>query len=296
MAKWLLIDANYLCHRAHHSVGPLSHNGTPTGVTFGVLSSLLNYQERFEAPNAVFCFDLGESIRKRDYPQYKANRGKNPLPEDPDEAAEELLRRCNFRWEVHNLREVILPRIGYQVLAEPHFEADDMIAVAARWIDRNTCDDAVIISADHDLLQLLSPQVTMYSPARNKVHTIQSFRREYDIPAKDWWLVKAMAGCSSDNVAGIRGVGEKTALKYIKKQIKPGSARARKIEVEFDGVCRRNSPLVKLPHTKTPKCEPIPSAPNRSEWEQLCKELGFQSLKNQGPYTGRRRHGQRQRI
>jgi len=277
---WLVIDCNYLCHRALHSTHSLSHNGKPTGVAFGFFSTVLSIQETFRTPYVVFCWDQGPSVRKTFLPTYKARRYRND-----DEEARKLAKQ--YRFEARAIRTQYLPAVGFaNNLYQLGLEADDWMAATARVIE-DRGDQAVLVTADQDLFQCISPYVRFYNPATNKTITLQSFTKAYGIGPWQWADVKSIAGCSSDNVPGVRGVGEKTAIKFLLGKLKPTSKKHQSIVNSMD-VRKRNSRLVRLPWSETPKVKLKESLPSRKAWRNLMDELGMKMLRNQGPFLGRR--------
>jgi hypothetical protein len=152
----------------------------------------------------AFCFDHGKPKRARLYPAYKANR--------KPESIEDKEHRSERNRQINLLRNEYLPAIGFKnVFWQEGYEADDLIASIVRSNARLT--DIAILSSDKDLYQLLSPRVFMWN--RGKKTTLQSFYQEWGIKPDRWAEVKAMAGCTSDNIEGIDGVGEKTAIKFL---------------------------------------------------------------------------------
>ena len=123
-------------------------------------------------------------------------------------------------WEIafdqfKQLRKRILPRIGFNNNhLQTGYEADDLIA---KYVKDNA-EELVIASADNDLLQLLY-FADFLNLSKNKLITSKSFFSEYGILPAQWGMVKQIAGCSSDNVKGIQGVGEITAIKYLKGEL-----------------------------------------------------------------------------
>lgn len=294
MDSWLVLDCNFLCYRARYSTGELTHNGVPTGTTFGFLTSLVNLQEAFQADYVVFCFDLGEPKRKTLLPCYKANRHKPPK-EVSEEEKEELEKASkNFRIEVKRIRKDTLPRMGYKnILSFPGYEADDWIAYACETIQKRWPEDEVIIvSADHDLYQCLSGQVRMYNPCAKQVVTLQGFKSKYGILPSNWALVKAISGCRGDNIPGIDGVGESTAIKFLLGGLPKTSKKRKSIELGST-VIERNIPLVSLPFAYITKPPLKKSLPDIESWRTITKELGMDTLIFAGPYVSRRtRHDQ----
>ena len=221
--KWLLLDAPYLCHRAKHSTGGLSYDNTPTGVIYGFLKSISHFQEFFNTPHVVFCWDSKTSKREEIFPAYKANR-KNKY-KDMNKA--EVKFEKEFRWQMMQLRRKYLPTIGYKnVFVQKGYEADDIIASIC--LNLSMLDEAVIISSDQDLYQLINSYTSFYNPIKRKVLTLQGFKKLYGIEPDLWGYIKILAGCPTDGVPGVKGVGTKTAIKYVIGTLKKNSKAYRK--------------------------------------------------------------------
>ncbi|HPT36508.1 MAG TPA: hypothetical protein PK309_08280 [Bacillota bacterium] len=285
MHTWLIIDCNFLCHRAGYAFPDLTYEGEPTGCTFGFLSELLNLQQRFEADQVVFCFDHGRSKRKAIFPQYKANRHKQDRTPEEEEA------QRVYRREIKRLWQDILPGIGYEnILISYGYEADDFIARACQAISTyHHGDQAIIIASDHDLFQCIGPNIKMWDPNRKKLHTIQSLASELGISPTDWVQVKAIAGCNEDEIPGAERVGEKTAIKYLRGEIK----ETHKVILTIAKFLQspeyaRNLALTKLPYMGTPEVQLTIHDIDPRRWQAVMVKYGMDSLIKQGPYMGRR--------
>jgi 5'-3' exonuclease len=105
------------------------------------------------------------------------------------------------------------------------YESDDLIA----WIVCQVPDEYVIVTGDDDLLQLLHSEtncpVCIYNLSKKKVVTEADFVAKYNIQPRSWPMVKAMGGCTTDNVRGIPGVGTESAIKYINSVLKDGAIK-----------------------------------------------------------------------
>ncbi len=265
--------------------------GQPTGVIFGFLSALLTSQEHFDAPHVIFCWDRGTSKRAKILPSYKANRRRPVKGATPEQIAEMAEDYRQVRRQMRMLHTTILPDLGYHnIFGVVGFEADDLIAKVSQKLPldfTDLYDDITIISADHDLLQCITPLVRMYSPATNKLWTVQEFKREYRIEVHQWPMVKQIAGCSSDNIQGIIGVGEKTAIKYIRGKLKRGKQYDR--IKEESGQIALNAILTTLPFRGTPPQNISTELPDTKQWQDAMCKLDIPSLVKEGPYLGRRR-------
>ncbi len=270
---WLLFDSNYLCWRAYHSTGQLSFGMIKTGIVFGYLKTFIDLQGTFLTSKVVHCFDSGVSLRKEICPGYKKSRkgGDNSTDEE-----KELLGEV--RKQIKLLRREYLPEIGSKnVFFQPGYEGDDVIASVCQSLPEGS--EAVIVSADEDLFQLLSPTVSHFNPTTKKMITDELFKKEWGINPSDWIMVKALAGCGSDEVIGIKGVGEKTAAKHIRGELKANSKVYGAIAKQLD-VVQKNLPLVSLPFPGIQQFILQDDKIDKPGWESLTERLGMKSIKN----------------
>lgn len=264
--KVLVVDGNAVCYSAYFTSGMLKNKERQTGIIYGFFNQVLHACVNTGATHIAFCWDSRRSRRKLALPEYKANRKKDP----------ELLRALE---QVSELHKVIIPRLNFSNnFLATGFEADDLIARLCMSCPLQVDQEYFILSSDHDLYQLLSPQVSMYKLRAKRIYTLQNFQDEFGISPILWADVKALAGCSSDNIPGIPGVGEKTAIQYLCNVCSEN--RRAKIESE-DGkrIRERNLPLVRLPLEGTPRLQfDWTVSPSFAEWLLLCEELGFNSF------------------
>lgn len=265
--KKVLIDSNYLCHKAKNTMGTLSYNGQPTGIIFGFIKQLITIAKTTGSKDFLFFWDSRKSERKKIYPDYKAKR----RPELTDWEKED--------WEIAfkqfiQLRKRILPRIGFKNNhLQSGYEADDLMA---KYVMDNQTNELILATADADLLQLLD-YADFLNLSKNKLITRQLFRLEYGIEPKQYGEVKQIAGCNSDNVAGIQGVGEKTAIKYLRNELPKTHKTYQKIK-EGKEIITRNACLVILPFKGTKKIEEKQDNFKITEFIDVCRELGMESL------------------
>lgn len=273
--KWLIIDAHFLCHRAFHSVGPLAYGDQPTGVIFGFLMELLHLQSRFEPDLVVFCFDYGPSKRREVYPDYKRGRRERIEVMAQDERA----RRDDLDDQIDLLRRKVLRKIGFQnVLFQSGYEGDDMMAKVLEQLPPHS--EAVMVTSDYDMFQCVADHVTLYSPQAKKHYTVAGFRKTWGLEPGLWAKVKAIGGCKSDDVQGVPGVAEKTAIKYLTGQMNPKTATYAKIKAAKKQI-KHNMRVVGLPF-KGAECPPVaPDKDNGTRWDRTVKGLGMDSLVGQ---------------
>ena len=202
MKKLLVVDGNSIINRAFYGVRPLStRDGRPTNAIYGTVN-IINRQLTALSPDyAAVCFDVhAPTFRHELYPEYKA--GRRPTPPD-------LLAQFDAC-------KAVLRAMGLNVLEKPGYEADDLQGTLARMAGRAGVD-AYILSGDRDLLQLIDPQTTVLLAGNSDTvpFDAEAFQAKYGIPVERFIDLKAMMGDSSDNIPGIPGVGEKTAVKLL---------------------------------------------------------------------------------
>lgn len=271
MSTTLLIDVSNMAHRAFHTTGGLTHDGDATGVLYGVFRDVIEFRELFNAERIAFCFDGGWDKRIEVFPQYKSNR--TARRHNMDEG--ELEFRRDLRRQVYQLRSRLLNEAGFRnVLWQEGYEADDVIAsvCGSHWYD------FVIVSTDQDLFQCLSgDRVIQWNPITKRATTQASFEAEYNICPPMWAHVKSIAGCSGDGVPGVKGVGEKTAAKWLGGKLNPKSKAHHSIVVN-EKLIRRNLELVRLPF---PGCGPFDLSDDdvtKRSWDHVMNSLGMKSL------------------
>lgn len=202
----LLLDGNSLAFRAFYALPAenfKTKNGLTTNAVYGFTAMLINLLRDETPTHVAAAFDVSrQTFRKEKYPEYKEGRSATP-----DE----------FRGQIEITKEV-LAALGITVLAEPGFEADDIIATLATQAEHEAYR-VLIVTGDRDALQLVSPDVTVLYP-RKGVSDLTRFTPEavvekYGLSPTQYPDFAALRGDPSDNLPGIPGVGEKTAAKWI---------------------------------------------------------------------------------
>lgn len=208
----IAVDGNNLAHRCFHTKqGVLTtKQGKPSGVILGVLNALKGYLEKFpETTRMIVCFDGGRSKwRKELYPEYKAQRSYN---DDPEKKA-----KYEGLWAQLRELEDILPMVGVDSIKVDGQEADDLIAGICRFYADDE-DHVMIITSDKDMYQLVGENVSLYSPHRDTVISPLNFYEEVGVSVEGYVGYRALMGDTSDNIAGIPGIGPKTAMNIINK-------------------------------------------------------------------------------
>lgn len=277
---YLVIDTPYLAWRAFHSLPNLTHDAVATTVVFGILRDICSLSDLFSPSSIVWCFDRGRSLRIREFPEYKCKRQDGCLTKEQRDAKQAL------RKQIHLLRTDYLPALGYRnVFSQTGYEADDIIASVCNSIATNK-HAAIIISADKDLYQCLSARVSMYNPRTRITTTQDSFQEEYGLDSTRWIDVKSMAGCATDNIPGIKGVGEATAAKFLAGRLKEHSKAFQAI-VKGNSTWQRNRSLIELPYPGTRRFELRADEVTPKLWDGLALHLGMDSLVGQAPIDKR---------
>jgi len=281
--SYLVLDCDYLCHRAKYAMKDLSTDSIPTGVIYGFLKDIITFTKMFHTKNIIFCWDSKHSIRQKMYPAYKQNR------RDKEKTEEEECYDAVFRKQIKKLRRIYLPMIGFKnIFIQKGYESDDIIAS----ICYNIFDsyNTIIISADQDLYQLLTiADVSIYNPQQRKMMTRKTFQKKYNITPDRWTCVKAIAGCTSDNVKGIKGIGNKTAIAYLKDELKRSNKAFEKIKAfcwnkKLRPFFLTNLEIVSLPLKGTKIFKIQKDELSEHGWKIVIKKLGIKSLLEKFPF------------
>lgn len=250
-----------------------------TGVVYGFLRDIVSLQDQHCTDYIAFAFDRGRSRRELVYPAYKSNRREKVYTSSEETAYNELQR------QIRSLRREYLPEAGFRnIFSQKGYEADDVLASLCHNLRRQ--DEAIIVSADQDLYQLLSPRVSIYNPGKRETITQDSFARKFGVDCAQWPDVKAIAGCVTDCIQGIRGVGVKTAAKFLAGNLKPKSKAFESI-VKGDMIWKQNIKLVRLPYPGTNQFEFQDDEVTRKKWRGLTSRLGMETLRNEIPFIAR---------
>ncbi len=201
-----IVDGHALAYRAYFAFirNPLVNSkGENTGAVYGFLRMLLLLIRKYEPRYLAVVFDSGEETdRHREYPAYKAHR-----PEMPDEMAEQLP-------VIFEATEAL----GIRMIVEPGIEADDLIASLARKANAAGLD-ATIVTGDKDFLQLLSDRIRIIRPEKGTALEEgigpEYCRERFGLEPERVIDLLALMGDSADNIPGVKGIGEKTALKLL---------------------------------------------------------------------------------
>jgi len=196
----LLVDGSSYLYRAFHALPDLrNREGLPTGAIFGVLNMLRRLMQDYKPDYAACVFDArGPTFRDEWYPQYKANRP--PMP--PDLAS-----------QITPLQEAVRA-LGWPLLVVEGVEADDVIGTLTH--EASAAGMGTVISTgDKDMVQLLTPGVTLVNTMSNEVLDAEAAMQKYGVRPDQFIDYLTLMGDTSDNVPGVAKVGPKTAQKWI---------------------------------------------------------------------------------
>jgi DNA polymerase-1 len=196
-APLILVDGSSYLYRAFHALPPLTNSkGVPTGAVKGVINMLRRMDKDFPGSTVVVIFDAkGKTFRDDIYPEYKAQR-----PPMPDEL------RCQIK-PIHD----IIRAMGLPLLIIDGVEADDVIGTLAHQATQQGID-VIISTGDKDMAQLVSPHVALVNTMTNVHMDEAGVIEKFGIPANLIIDFLALMGDKVDNIPGVPGVGEKTAL------------------------------------------------------------------------------------
>ncbi len=202
----LLIDGHALIHRAYHAIPPLNtRTGQTTNAVFGFVTMLLKALNELQPTHVAVAFDPpGPTFRHQEYKEYKAHR---PPPSDDLRSQFALVRRLVQAFHIPT----------YEV---PGYEADDVLGTLARQATQAGLD-TVIVTGDLDTLQLVNDHVRVYTTKGHFSDTItydaQAVRARYGLEPRQLADYRGLKGDPSDNIPGIKGIGDKTATHLLQQ-------------------------------------------------------------------------------
>ncbi len=205
--KIVILDGYSLMYRAFHALQtPMTApDGTPTNAVHGFVMMMLKVIEDERPDSLAVAFDLhAPTFRHRMYDGYKATR--KPMPDE-------------LRAQDPVIRELI-GLMGVPILEKEGYEADDILGTVGKYCEE-TGGEAVLVTGDRDSFQLSGPRTTILYTKKGITETVRVtpdyIRETYGVEPKQLIDVKSLMGDASDNIPGIPGIGEKTALKLIQQ-------------------------------------------------------------------------------
>ena len=206
MKRLVLIDGKSVFYRGYYAMGNLSlSDGTPTGGVYGFAAIAMEIVKRLDPTKVVVAWDSKTSANKRRelYPEYKAGRVK---PGD------------DFYAQIPLLEELI-KGLGWNFVELDNYEADDIIGTLSKQADKSGDWETYIISSDLDMLQIVDENTHMWRILKGFTNieqiNVPELEAKYGIKKSQFLDLKSLKGDSSDNIPGVPGIGEKTAVKLL---------------------------------------------------------------------------------
>ena len=200
--RLILIDGSAYIFRAYYGLPPMNRaDGTPINAVFGFTNMLVKLIEDYRDDKMIVIFDAArENFRNTIFKDYKANRGETPEDLIPQF---EIIRECVDAFNI--------PQLEIE-----GFEADDIIATYCKLAEKQKID-SIIVSSDKDLMQLVTKEITMLDPMKNKKIGIDQVVEKFGLPPEKVIQIQALTGDKVDNIPGAPGIGPKTALQLIQE-------------------------------------------------------------------------------
>lgn len=286
MSTFLLIDGHSQAYRAYFGMKtPLStSSGELTGAVYGFARKLLSVIKEYQPEYVAVAFDLGDTWRHAEFADYKATRDQMP-----DEMRSQLTRI-----------QQLLQAFNIPIVTYPNYEADDVLGTLARQAAQQKTD-VLILTGDRDMFQLVTERIKiLYTSGgpnpTTSVYGLAEVKERYGLTPTQFIDFKALTGDSSDNIPGVPGIGEKTAVKFLQEY---GSLEAlyanvqtikgdktRQALIDNTGQVQRNKRLVTISTDLELTFDPAAARLHNYDQNQvlaLFNELEFRSLAKELP-------------
>lgn len=237
----MLIDGNLIARKSLYSVDLALFDGTQVGVIYGCLNTLISLNNRFDPDRIIWCWDGSSQRRKAISPDYKENR----VVFEQEDIGKTFYQQLG-------VTERLMTMMGIDQAYDENEEADDIIGSLVKEFAFSK-SGIIIVSNDYDFFQLVDERTMLYW-SRKDLDTVWSYNKikeEYGITPQQFVDVYSLAGDKTDNIIGVEGIGEKTAIKLIKeygtieKILETDTKKALKIKEQKDLVMK-NRQLVKI--------------------------------------------------
>ncbi len=273
--RTLILDCNNIAYIQRFAFGDtLSHAEEQTGIMWGFFNAIMRLAKEFDTNRFIFVWDSKWLHRKNRFPDYKANRVKVLT-----DAEQDTQHKVHNQFEL--LEHELLPELGFQnVFSAPGYEADDLIAMFV--LDYAWKEFPVVVSTDMDMYQLLDycDVLRPLAGKRRELMTKETLMEQKGVTPAQFLDARILMGDSSDNISGLAGIGEKTALKYVKGELKMGKALTQISSGDSVSIRERNLMLMKLPFNDPPPCLWLQPEIGLSldKFLALCDRYNFQSF------------------
>ena len=281
--RFLVVDGNSVLSRDFYGIKMLSNkSGQMTNGIYGFLSTFKKLLSEVSPDRIAIAFDLpAPTFRHQLYQGYKSNRKGMP---------EELFSQLE-------ILKKLLVAMGYKLVSLPGYEADDILGTFASYCEKNNYE-CVLATGDRDILQLISDNVsvrmtlTKFGKSESILYGEEKVKEEYGTNPINLVDVKALQGDTSDNIPGVKGIGQKTARELISKyqtidyiynnlsqlDIKPG-VKEKLLSGKGDAyISYKLGKIIKDVPIEINEKDYEPSAPDIAEVRRMFKELEFFSL------------------
>jgi len=261
----IIVDCSYLCHRARYANTKIHGEDLKEIIVHQFMNTILSIGKKFKTNEFIFAWDSKKSKRKVIYPNYK-NRQKSNMTE-----VEKVDLYATYN-AMDYCKTTLVPFIGFRnSFSQVGHEADDIIAMLVGTLNYVE-EQHIIVATDQDLYQLLTPYTSMYNPTSKELYCDRDLFNEYGCSCGGYGKAKGIAGCTTDTVEGIKGVGIKTALKYLNGGLKESSVKYRAI-VDNPDVIKLTRQLTVLPFKGTRIPEIVEDESGYAEFNDLCETL-----------------------
>jgi len=269
----VLVDGNSTLYRAYFAIRGLSTSkGFPTNAIYGFVQTINKIEKEFKPSSISVAFDVAKkTFRNEIYSEYKAKRP--PMPDD-------------LVIQIPKIKEFLRLK-GIPIWEFENYEADDLIATVAKEFSKK--DKVLIVSSDKDLFQLINENIMIYQAGKDKIITEKETEEKFGVPPSQIIDFLALMGDSSDNVPGVKGIGEKTAAKLLKEfktlenlyenieKVNPPSLKEKLLAGKSDAFLSKKLVILKS-DLKIQNIELNLKEEKKEELKNFFKELEFYSL------------------
>lgn len=198
----LIIDFNNVLFTSYYGQKLINQHGYNVNAVKGFFTKLKNLKDIFDPDFIVFARDLSrvKTFRRKLFPDYKAQR----KPMDPDIFSQ------------MKMAQQIVALLGFSIISHELYEADDIMGMISRFGEEHEMD-SIIISSDRDMYQLITDHTFVMSPRNSDLIDKNYLQEHYQLTPDQWIELKILQGDRSDNIPGIPGIGEVTALQLMQQ-------------------------------------------------------------------------------
>lgn len=198
----LIIDFNNFLFTSYYGQKLINQHGYNVNAVKGFFTKLKNLKDIFDPDFIVFARDLSrvKTFRRKLFPDYKAQR----KPMDPDIFSQ------------MKMAQQIVALLGFSIISHELYEADDIMGMISRFGEEHEMD-SIIISSDRDMYQLITDHTFVMSPRTSDLIDKNYLQEHYQLTPDQWIELKILQGDRSDNIPGIPGIGEVTALQLMQQ-------------------------------------------------------------------------------